>query len=156
MLFNESEQDVYRKLCSSIASSLTPVVCIGESLKDRNQGNLENVLNSQLHLILNNISSSDLEKVVFAYEPVWAIGTGVVASLAQINDTHKTIRSMFSSFGKELAKKVRIVYGGSLNENNVEEILKLPDVDGGLVGGASLNVKSFKEIINKVNKICMK
>ncbi|MBD5784280.1 triose-phosphate isomerase family protein, partial [Francisella tularensis] len=114
------------------------VVCIGESLDDRKSGKLKQVLATQLSLILENLSVEQLAKDVIAYEPVWAIGTGVVASLEQIQETHKFIRSLLAKVDERLAKNIKIVYGGSLKVENAKDILSLPDVDGGLIGGDSM------------------
>jgi triosephosphate isomerase len=153
-LFGESNQDVFKKLEKIIDTTITPVVCIGESLEDRESGKLEQVLANQLALILENLSVEQLAKVVIAYEPVWAIGTGVVASLEQVQETHKFIRSTVAKIDENLAKNMKIVYGGSLKAGNAKDILSLPDVDGGLIGGASLKASEFNEIINQANKIC--
>ncbi|AJC48309.1 triose-phosphate isomerase [Allofrancisella guangzhouensis] len=153
-LFGESDEDVFRKLQKVMDTDVVPVVCIGETLSDREGGILEDVLGTQLGLILENFSVQQLEKLVIAYEPVWAIGTGVVASLEQIQQTHKFIRSLLAKINKDLAKKIKIVYGGSLKAENAKDILSLPDVDGGLIGGASLKASEFNEIISQANKIC--
>jgi triosephosphate isomerase len=153
-LFNESDEDVFKKLQKVIDTDITPVVCIGESLEDREGGKLEEVLASQLALVLQNLSVAQLSKVVVAYEPVWAIGTGVVASLEQVQETHESIRSMIAKIDDNLAKNIKIVYGGSLKAANAKDILSLADVDGGLIGGASLQAPEFNEIINQANIIC--
>ena len=153
-LFNESDEDVFKKLLKVIDTDIIPVVCIGESLEDRQGGKLEEVLASQLALVLQNLSIAQLSKVVVAYEPVWAIGTGVVASLEQVQETHKFIRSMIAKIDSKLAKSIKIVYGGSLKAANAKDILSLTDVDGGLIGGASLKAPEFNEIINQANIIC--
>ena len=153
-LFNESDEDVFKKLSKVIDTDIIPVVCIGESLEDRESGKLEEVLVSQLALVLQNLSVAQLSKVVVAYEPVWAIGTGVVASLEQVQETHKFIRSMIAEIDDNLAKSIKIVYGGSLKAANAKDILSLADVDGGLIGGASLQAPEFNEIINQANIIC--
>ncbi|BCD91760.1 triosephosphate isomerase [Francisella halioticida] len=155
-LFDESDKDVFKKIEKVIDTSVIPVVCIGESLKDREDGNLEKVLETQLKLVLNNLSINQLAKIVIAYEPVWAIGTGVVASLEQVQETHRFIRSLVAKVDENLAKNMKIVYGGSLKAGNAKDILNLPDVDGGLIGGASLKASEFNEIINQANKICTK
>lgn len=153
-LFGESDEDVFKKLVKVIDTYVTPVVCIGESLKDREGGKLEEVLASQLALVLQNLSVKQLSKVVVAYEPIWAIGTGVVASLEQVQETHEFIRSMIAKIDENLAKNIKIVYGGSLKAANAKDILSLADVDGGLIGGASLKASEFNEIINQANIIC--
>ena len=153
-LFGETDECVFKKLQKVIDTDITPVVCIGESLEDRNGGKLEEVLASQLALVLENLSVAQLGKIVVAYEPVWAIGTGVVASLEQVQDTHKFIRSMIAKIDGNLAKNIKIVYGGSLKAANAKDILSLADVDGGLIGGASLQAPEFNEIINQANIIC--
>ncbi|MFT4694760.1 MAG: triosephosphate isomerase [Francisella sp.] len=153
-LFGETDECVFKKLQKVINTDITPVVCIGESLDDREGGKLEEVLASQLALVLQNLSVEQLKKVVIAYEPVWAIGTGVVASLEQVQETHKSIRSMIAKIDDNLAKNIKIVYGGSLKAANAKDILSLADVDGGLIGGASLQAPEFNEIINQANIIC--
>ena len=153
-LFAESDEDVFKKLNKVIDTNITPVVCIGESLDDRQSSRLKQVLATQLSLMLENLSVEQLAKVVIAYEPVWAIGTGVVASLEQIQETHQFIRSLLAKVDESLAKNIKIVYGGSLKAENASDILSLPDVDGGLIGGASLKATEFNEIINQANKIC--
>jgi triosephosphate isomerase len=153
-IFGETDLDVFKKLEKIIDTNIVPVVCIGESLADRESGKLESVLSAQLELVLNNFSAEKLKKIVVAYEPVWAIGTGVVASLEQVQDTHKFIRSVVANVDKNIAKDMKIVYGGSLKAANAKDILSLSDVDGGLIGGASLMASEFNEIINKANKIC--
>ncbi|APC96629.1 triose-phosphate isomerase [Francisella frigiditurris] len=146
-LFGETNQDVFKKLKKVIDTNVVPVVCIGESLADRNGGKLQSVLSGQLELILNGLSKEQLAKIVLAYEPVWAIGTGVVATLDQVQETHSFVRSLVAKVDAEIAKNIKIVYGGSLKASNAEEILKLPDVDGGLIGGASLVGEEFNKII---------
>ncbi|MFT5950201.1 MAG: triosephosphate isomerase [Francisella sp.] len=153
-LFGETDECVFKKLQKVINTDITPVVCIGESLDDREGGKLEEVLASQLALVLQNLSVEQLKKVVIAYEPVWAIGTGVVASLEQVQETHEFIRSMIAKIDENLAKNIKIVYGGSLKAANAKDILSLADVDGGLIGGASLQAPEFNEIINQANIIC--
>ena len=153
-IFGETDLDVFKKLEKIIDTNIVPVVCIGESLADRESGKLEAVLSTQLELVINNVSTEQLKKVVLAYEPVWAIGTGVVASLGQVQDTHEFIRSIVAKIDKNIANDMKIVYGGSLKAANAKDILSLRDVDGGLIGGASLMVPEFNEIINQANKIC--
>ncbi|WP_150467503.1 triose-phosphate isomerase [Francisella sp. SYW-9] len=153
-LFSETDQDVFKKLEKVIDTAVVPVVCIGESLDDREGGRLEKVLATQLDLVLSKLSTEQLARVVIAYEPVWAIGTGVVASLEQVQETHQFIRSLVAKVDENLAKNMKIVYGGSLKAGNAKDILSLPDVDGGLIGGASLKASEFNEIINQANKIC--
>lgn len=155
-LFGETDIDVFKKLSKIIDTDIIPVVCIGESLVDRNSGKLEEILTKQLVLILDNLTEKQLAKVVIAYEPVWAIGTGVVATLEQVQDTHKYIRTLLATKSQNLAKTIQIVYGGSLKASNAKDILSLADVDGGLIGGASLVGKEFNEIINQANKLCTK
>ncbi|MED7819031.1 MULTISPECIES: triose-phosphate isomerase [unclassified Francisella] len=153
-LFGETDQDVFKKLEKVIDTSVVPVVCIGESLEDREGGKLEKVLATQLELVLSKLTTQQLTKVVIAYEPVWAIGTGVVASLEQVQETHQFIRSLVAKVDENVAKNMKIVYGGSLKAGNAKDILSLADVDGGLIGGASLKASEFNEIINQANKIC--
>ncbi len=155
-LFGETDCDVFNKLEKVIDTNVTPVVCIGESLTDRNAGKLEEILTKQLALVIDSLSVEQLAKIVIAYEPVWAIGTGVVATLEQVQETHEFIRSLVAQKDSNLAKNLKIVYGGSLKAKNAKDILSLPDVDGGLIGGASLVGEEFNEIINQANKLCTK
>jgi len=155
-LYGETDADVFKKTQAVIDIEVTPVICIGETLEEREAGKLEEVITTQLEQILANIHVDKLSKIVIAYEPVWAIGTGVVASLDQVQDAHAYIRSLVAKRDQELAGTIRIVYGGSLKSANAKDILSLEDVDGGLIGGASLKSDEFNSIIKQAHNLCSK
>ncbi len=147
---NESNELVAKKALQALQSGITPIVCVGESLEQREAGQVNAVISEQLDAIKSKLSLADLTKIVIAYEPVWAIGTGKTASPEQAQEVHKEIRAWLSEQSEEAANKVRILYGGSVNANNAKELLAQPDIDGGLVGGASLNADSFFDIANAI------
>lgn len=145
-LFGETDALVRRKLEAAITAGLIPVVCVGETLEERQAGRTDDVVGRQI-----DIAASDLEGggggVVFAYEPVWAIGTGVVASPEQAQQVHAQIRSRLSELWGDAAGTVRILYGGSVKPDNAKALMSCPDIDGALVGGAALEPESFMKII---------
>ena len=145
--FNEDDKLVYEKSLKAQQEGLKPIICIGENLEQREAGNVENIISNQLSLIINGLKSGELKPDLYiAYEPIWAIGTGVVASVEQISETHAFIRSQLESWHKELAQNIKILYGGSLKPGNASGILSLADVDGGLIGGASLKADDYLAI----------
>jgi len=145
--FNEDDKLVYAKSLKAQQEGLKPIICIGENLEQREAGNIENIISNQLSLIINGLKSGELKPDLYiAYEPIWAIGTGVVASVEQISETHAFIRSQLESWHKELAQNIKILYGGSLKPGNASGILSLADVDGGLIGGASLKADDYLAI----------
>lgn len=147
-LFGESDAIVNRKVRAALEASLRPIVCIGETLAERDGGQVESVLKSQLEGSLAGLSAKDLEHSVIAYEPVWAIGTGRTASPAQAQEAHAFIRRQLAQhWDAATAEKVRIQYGGSVKPQNAAELMHQPDIDGALVGGASLDPRGFAEII---------
>jgi len=149
-IYKETNDVIASKFLAITKSDLTPVLCVGEKLEDRESGNTETVLKEQLDAVLNVSTSADWEKAVIAYEPVWAIGTGKTATPEMAQDTHKFIREYLSqhSVTKGVAEKGRILYGGSMKPENAKELIGMPDIDGGLIGGASLSVESFLSIIH--------
>ena len=144
----ESDALIAKKAAAVHAASLKPIVCVGETLAER-EGNLtEKVLETQVRGSLAGLTKEQAVETVVAYEPVWAIGTGKTATTQQAQDAHKFIRGVLASlFDAEVARKVRIQYGGSVKPNNAKELMGQPDVDGALVGGASLEARSFADII---------
>ncbi|MEI6712907.1 MAG: triose-phosphate isomerase [Verrucomicrobiota bacterium] len=153
-LFGESDQVVNKKVHSAIEASLRPIVCIGETLEERDGGLVEKVLETQLAGSLAGVSASDLAQIVLAYEPVWAIGTGRTASPAQAQEAHAFIRKQLAlRWDAATAEKVRIQYGGSVKPQNAAELLGQPDIDGALVGGASLDPRGFAEIIKAAESL---
>ncbi len=146
--FNESEADVVKKVRAALEYSLTPIVCVGEKLQDRESGNTETVLGGQFDGGLAPLTPEEFSKVVIAYEPVWAIGTGRTATPEIAQATHKFLRSKVEAkFGAEAAAATRILYGGSVKPDNVKKLMSEDDIDGALVGGASLDPKSFAAIV---------
>ena len=146
--FAETNQLVNQKLIHVLTTSLNPIVCIGETLEQRQNGQTENVIKTQLHESLDGLTIDQLKRVVLAYEPVWAIGTGVTATPEQAEDVHRFIRELISNrFGQKTAESIQILYGGSVKPDNIRDLLSRTDIDGGLIGGASLNVASFVEMI---------
>ncbi|MGL4562040.1 MAG: triose-phosphate isomerase [Brevinema sp.] len=149
VIFGETDSIVNKKMKVALAHAITPVLCIGESLEEREGGKLETVLNTQIKGAFEGISPTDAKKVVIAYEPVWAIGTGKTASPQDADDAHARSRKIVESlYGKEIANAMLILYGGSVKADNVDELMAMPNINGALVGGASLEVESFARIAN--------
>lgn len=146
--FNETDESVNKKIKSSLNNGLIPVMCVGESEKERELKETFSVLDKQVKNGLEGFSYDDLKTLVIAYEPVWAIGTGKTATTDQAQEVHKFLRATLeTNFGNMLAKSIRILYGGSVKPNNIEELMSMPDVDGALVGGASLDPETFSKIV---------
>ena len=146
--FGESNQIVNSKVKAAIAAHLIPIVCIGETLEEREAGEMQNVVRTQVEQSLDGMLSDDLKQTIVAYEPVWAIGTGRTATPEQAQDMHAHIRKVLASMaGEEVAQSMRIQYGGSMKPANAAELLQQPDIDGGLIGGAALEARSFVEIV---------
>ena len=147
--FNETDETVNKRLFAGLKAGLTPIVCVGEMLSERENNKTFDVIEKQLKGGLMGLSKEEALKIVIAYEPVWAIGTGKTASPAQAQEVHAFIRKQLEGlFGKETASSTRILYGGSVKGDNVKELMSQADVDGGLVGGASLDAASFARIVN--------
>ncbi|MFT4687888.1 MAG: triose-phosphate isomerase [Verrucomicrobiia bacterium] len=145
---NESDELVNTKAKVALAASLKPIICVGETLEQREADDTETVIGNQLRGSLAGLEASQMEDVILAYEPVWAIGTGKTASAEQAQAVHAFIRGVLVElFGEAIAKRVRIQYGGSVKPNNARELLGQPDIDGALVGGAALEVRSFSDIV---------
>src|SRR2546426_949717 len=144
----ESDELIAKKVLGAHAASLKPIVCVGESLADREAGRTELVLGTQLRGSLAGLSPEQMEETIVAYEPVWAIGTGKTATTAQAQEAHAFIRGLLvKMFDEIVARRVRIQYGGSVKPSNARELMSQPDVDGALVGGASLEDRGFSDII---------
>ena len=148
--FGETDQTVNMRVKTALAKGLKPIVCVGETLEERECGKVEEVLVRQTTEALKDVASADLDRVVIAYEPVWAIGTGKTATAEVANDTIKiirdTVRNLYCANCAE--NKVRIQYGGSMNPKNVKELMAMPEIDGGLIGGASLKAVDFSLVVN--------
>lgn len=146
--FSETNEIVAAKSNRVVSQNLKAIVCVGEKLDERKNDSHRDIVNAQIHAIISSIDESYASDLVIAYEPVWAIGTGETATPGQAQEMHKFIRSLLSDFWNEtIADNIRILYGGSMKPGNAKELLSQPDVDGGLIGGASLDTSSFTEII---------
>lgn len=149
--FNETDELLKEKVMQAIKHELVPIFCCGEVLEERNKAVHFDVVKRQLDIALFELSEEDFGGVVIAYEPVWAIGTGVTATPEQAQEMHAWIRKLIAEkYGDEAADETTILYGGSCNEKNAAELFSQPDVDGGLIGGASLKVESFMGIIKAI------
>ncbi len=145
--FGETDETVNKRTLAALNAGLIPIVCIGESLEERETGKTEEVLAKQIEEGMKGID--DISKIVIAYEPIWAIGTGRTATSAQANETIAFIRKKCAEiFCPKCAEKVRIQYGGSMNAGNCKELMAMPEIDGGLIGGASLKAPDFATIVN--------
>jgi triosephosphate isomerase len=148
--FGETDLSVNRKTAAALAADLTPIVCIGETLAEREGNQTMDVLDRQIRQGLDGLSGDQVASLVVAYEPVWAIGTGRTATAAQAQEAHAHIRQRLRSwFGADAADRCHVLYGGSVKPDNAAELMSQPDVDGALVGGASLDVRSFYEIVTR-------
>jgi len=147
-IFKESDELINKKLKKALSTHLNPIVCIGEHLNERERGFTKRVIENQFNQTFIDIDKDEIVNIVIAYEPIWAIGTGRTASPEQAEEIHKFIRELLSMrFDKSTAEKVRIQYGGSIKPSNAEELFKKENIDGGLVGGASLEAESLYKII---------
>lgn len=145
-LYGEDDATVAAKFEAAQAVGLTPVLCVGETLEEREAGNTENVVARQLDAVIERCGIEAFDKAILAYEPVWAIGTGKTASPEQAQDVHAFLRKRIESINATIGGLLRILYGGSVNGANAAQLLSMEDVDGGLVGGASLDAESFSQI----------
>jgi triosephosphate isomerase (TIM) len=149
-LFGDTDATVNRKAMAAFLVELTPIVCVGETLEERERGEMLAVLDRQVKDGLDRLTAEQVAELVIAYEPVWAIGTGRNATAAQAGEAHAHIRGRLRQwFGADAAERCRVIYGGSVKPDNIRELIAEPDVDGALVGGASLDVTSFADIITR-------
>jgi triosephosphate isomerase len=147
--FGETDETVLKRTQAALEAGITPIVCVGELLADREAGNTAAVLTSQFKKGIAGLTEQQFAKIVIAYEPVWAIGTGKTATPEIAADAHRTIRAQVrDKFGKDAAESVRILYGGSVKPDNTKTLMAQPEIDGTLVGGASLDPVSFASIVN--------
>ena len=153
-IFNESNNFINKKVQILLENDIIPILCIGETLEQRKSSNTFNILKEQLDNCLKDIITDDLTKIVIAYEPVWAIGTGISATILEIEEAHNWLRQyLIANYSEDVANNIYILYGGSLTENNADEILSIKNVNGGLIGGASLDADKFLSIIHTaINK----
>lgn len=146
--FGETDETVNKKAKQALKKGLLPIVCVGETLAEREAGKLQDIINRQVTSGLAGISADDMKKIVLAYEPVWAIGTGKTATPEQANEVHSLIRQkVMALYTAEIAETIRIQYGGSVTPDNVSQLMAKPDIDGALVGGASLKPESFTALV---------
>lgn len=151
--FNETDETVNKKLISAINHDIIPIVCVGESLEIREAGTTDDVVKKQVEKAYLNVDAEEALKTVIAYEPIWAIGTGKTATPEQANETIMAIRRVIAKlYNHEVADQIRILYGGSVNVKNVDSLLSMSDIDGALVGGASLDPQSFLTLVNAAVK----
>lgn len=146
-IFGETDELIAKKVNAVLNTEITPILCIGETLEERNAGKTFDVLFSQLDAVYNDLNLESALRIVLAYEPVWAIGTGVSATNDQVNEAHDKLREYYINKYGEKAEQIYILYGGSLNDKNCDEILSNNNVNGGLIGGAALKSESFIKII---------
>jgi len=149
LYYCETDSMVNRKAQAALAAGLTAIVCVGETLEQREGGTAEHVVRGQVEGCLRDLTASDLDRIIVAYEPVWAIGTGRTASPEQAQEMHAFVRRVFAQrYSPEAAERLRILYGGSVKPDNAAGLMRQEDVDGALVGGASLDAKTFAQIVN--------
>jgi triosephosphate isomerase len=151
--YNESDEAINKKLHQAFRYGITPILCVGESLETREAGTTDAFVKNQVEIALQGLGSEQIKELVIAYEPIWAIGTGKTATAEQANDTIKGIRKVVESlYDTPTAEAMRIQYGGSVKPANVDELLAMSDIDGALVGGASLDASSFLTLVNAAVK----
>ena len=147
--FNETDETVNKKLKAAFENGLKPIICVGETLEQREEGKVEEVITSQTKLALDGLTNEQIENTIIAYEPIWAIGTGKTATKEDANDAIKAIRNKIGQiYGQNVADRVIIQYGGSVKSSNAKELFSMSDIDGALVGGASLKSEEFSKIVN--------
>ena len=147
--FNETDENVNKKIKKAFEVGLKPIVCVGETLEQRENGKTQEIITTQTRLALEGLTKEQTESIIIAYEPIWAIGTGKTATSEDANNSIKQIREEISkNYGEDVAEKVIIQYGGSVKSSNAKELFEMSDIDGGLVGGASLKPDEFAKIVN--------
>ena len=146
--FNETDETVNKKVKAAFENGLKPIVCVGETLEQREAGKVEEIITNQTKLALEGLTNEQVENTIIAYEPIWAIGTGKTATKEDANDAIKAIRNKIAEiYGQNVADRVIIQYGGSVKSSNAKELFSMPDIDGALVGGASLKADEFSKIV---------
>ncbi|MFQ5817855.1 MAG: triose-phosphate isomerase [Terriglobia bacterium] len=147
--FHENDETVSRKLGAALEAGLTPIICVGEQLEEREAGATERVLTEQFTRGLGALTPAQFSRIIIAYEPVWAIGTGRTATPEMASEVHRTLRRLSEErFGRETAQNLRILYGGSVKPDNIKDLMAQREIDGALVGGASLEAETFAAIVN--------
>lgn len=147
--FNETDETVNKKVKAAFENELNPIVCVGETLEQREAGETEKIITTQTKLALKGLTNDQVKNVIIAYEPIWAIGTGKTATSEDANNSIKAIRNEIKNiYGEDVSENVIIQYGGSVKSSNAKELFETSDIDGGLVGGASLKPDEFSKIVN--------
>ena len=146
--FGETDETVNKRARAALAADITPIICVGETLEQRESGSTDKIVSAQINKALCGMSEADAERVVLAYEPIWAIGTGRTATSEQANDTIAVIRGEVRRMFGAAADKMRIQYGGSMKPQNAKELMAMSEIDGGLIGGASLKANDFAAIVH--------
>ncbi len=147
--FGETDKSVNKRAVAAVKAGLKPIVCVGENQEERETGYTDIIVTYQTQMALHGLTAEEVQGVVIAYEPVWAIGTGLTATNEQANETIGVIRQAIAAkYGKKIANKVRIQYGGSMKGSNVKGLMAQPEIDGGLIGGASLKAADFAQVVN--------
>ena len=147
--YNETDESVNKKLKAAFENELKPIVCVGETLEEREAGKAEQIITTQTRLALDGLSNEQVKNTIIAYEPIWAIGTGKTATSEDANNSIKSIRNEIKRiYGEDVSQEVIIQYGGSVKSSNAKELFETSDIDGGLVGGASLKPEEFSKIVN--------
>ena len=148
-MFNETDETVNKKIKMALENELKPIVCVGETLEQRENNKTDEIITKQIELAINGLTQEQMEQIIIAYEPIWAIGTGKTATSEQANETIKVIRNKICQiYGQNTANRVIIQYGGSVKSTNAKDLFEKSDIDGGLVGGASLKPEEFAKIVN--------
>jgi triosephosphate isomerase len=145
-IYKETDAEIANKVDTAIRSGLTPILCVGETLEEREAGQLEEVISTQINAVVAKVGINAFKNVVIAYEPVWAIGTGKTATAEQAQEVHAFIRNLLAAYDEGVASGIIIQYGGSVKPDNAKELFSQPDIDGGLIGGASLVAEDFMAI----------
>jgi triosephosphate isomerase len=145
-MYGETNSIVASKIKTALDNNLTPIFCIGETLQEREAGNMESVVSGQIQAVIDEVGIDAFKNIIIAYEPVWAIGTGITATPQQAQDAHAFIRAMLATNDTDIAQTTSILYGGSMNPSNAVELIACADIDGGLIGGASLKAQDFLQI----------
>lgn len=145
-VYKETDAEIANKVATTIKAGLTPILCVGETLEEREAGDLEKVISTQINAVVEKVGINGFKNIVIAYEPVWAIGTGKTATAAQAQEVHAFIRGLLAGYDADIANGVIIQYGGSVKPANAKELFGQPDIDGGLIGGASLVAEDFMAI----------
>ena len=147
--FAETDETVNKKVKAALTNGLKPIICVGETLSQKEAGKTEKIITKQVELAIEELNEKNVEQLIIAYEPIWAIGTGKTATKEDANDAIKAIRNKIAKiYGQTVANRVIIQYGGSVKSSNAKELFNMSDIDGGLVGGASLQVDEFSKIVN--------